>query len=563
MVYFQKNYEKKDCMQHMKKIKVCFLYICLISAIPFIHAQEAPGALTTENDPFDDPFVNSFLDEHQNEGIIFRQTPSENAQAIINSLIAINGINILKENLICRTNPLNKRNILDYPFILQEKLCYAFDWTLGFDFFYNQTSRAFFTQNCDNISGTFAFKSQSLIDALTQSISVIQQIIPKFTVDPFKVLPLFENGTAQDRRLGFIFKGLREFRWVNFRFMLPLYYNERNFYFTDEERQLLEAQLGALSPDQQSCFQKQHLISDQLGIGDTRLMVDFNLKECDDFAIRGGFYVTLPTAVAFVSGIAGSKFDKCAPRPIFSFEQLFACANDATPEEIKQCSTQIIQTFLTQALDHFSANILQTNLGYEGHIGLGAWLNTRHVLDMIIHRKWASNLTWLNNFFIEYLCPGDEKRFFILPVNQQDFDSRNFEDQSQAIDNLAFLDMELVNRVIPYTFTTNVHPGFVLEWTSKFQYEADRWGFNIGADFWLQGKEKFTDIHGPNTLVSKVIIPNAQLPLAYQGKILGGILYKMERETRDWMLAFFADYTFASSGIGKDFTLGFNLDANF
>lgn len=551
-------------MQQMKKITLCFFMFSLLSLVPnYTLAQEGANSSMTDDATFDDPFVNSFLDEHQSEGIIFRQTPAQMAQQIINALQLVNGINILKEDLICKTNPINKRNILDYPFVLQEKLCYAFNWTLGFDFFYNQTSRAFFTQNCDNISGTFAFKSQSLLDALSQSIALVQQLIPKFTIDPFNVLPLFENGTAQDRRLGFIFKGIREFRWVNFRFMLPLYYNERNFYFTDDERQKLEAQLGALSPDQQACFQKQHLISDQLGIGDTRLMFDFKLKETDDYALRGGFYATLPTAAAFVSGIAGSKFDKCAPRPTFSFEQLFACANDATPEEIKQCSSQIVQLFLTQALDSFSANILQTNLGYEGHIGLGVWFNTRHILDIFIHREWASNLTWLNNLFLEYLCPGDEKRFFILPVNPQDFAQRDFTKESQAIDNLAFLDMEIVNRVIPFVFNTNVHPGVVFEWTSKFQYEVDRWGFNFGADFWLQGREYFSDIHGPKTLVSKVNIANAQLPLAYQGKLLAGGLYKMERETRDWVLGFFGDYTFASSGIGKDFTVGFNLEANF
>lgn len=550
----------------MKKFKLCFLTLSLLTLAPSIaYAQDEVMSSFNDDNTFDDPFVNSFLDEHQSEGIIFRQTPAETAQNIIDTLNTVNGINILKENLICRTNPLNKRNILDYPFVMQEKLCYAFNWTLGFDFFYNETSRAFFTQNCDNISGTFAFKSQSLLDALSQSLSLVQQIIPKFTIDPFSVLPLFENGTAQNRRLGFIFKGIREFRWVNFRFMLPLYYNERNFYFTNDERQLLEAQLGALSPDQQACFQKQHLISDQLGIGDTRLMFDFKFKETDDYSLRGGFYTTLPTAAAFVSGIAGSKFDKCAPRPTFSFEQLFACATDATatPEEIKQCSSQIVQQFLTQALDSFSANTLQTNLGYEGHIGLGVWFNTRHILDIFIHRAWASNLTWLNNLFLQYLCPGDEKRFFILPVNQQDFASRNFNSQAQAVDNLAFLDVEIVNRVIPFVFNTNVHPGVVFEWTTKFQYEVDRWGFNFGADFWLQGREHFSEICGSQAIISQVIVPNAQLPLAYQGRLLAGGLYKMERETRDWVLGFFGDYAFATSGIGKDFTVGFNLEANF
>ncbi len=554
-------------MQHMKNIKYC-LFILLLS-VPFtkIKAEETIS-FGNNNDMFDDPQVNLFLDEHQGQTIIFRQTSAEHAQEIIDVLLGLGAIDILQEDLICRTNPLNKRNILDYPIFLPQKLEYAFNWTLGTHFFYNQTSRTFFSQFCDNISSTFAFKSQSLIEKITNSIPTIREIFANFTVDPISVLSLFENGTAQERRLGFIFHGQRQFRCANFRFLLPIIYLERNFYFTDEERNKLETQLGALNPDQQEKFQKQHLISDRIGIGDTRLELDFSVQECDEWSLRTGAYATLPTAVAFAKGFVGSGFDKCCPRPIFNFEDLFACipAGDPSPEQLnnaRDCTTNLLRCFFLQALDTFSANVLETNLGYEGHFGLGGLVRTRHNLDMVIHRPWASHITWLNNITLEYLFLADEKRFFIERPNKEEFSSRDFTDPSQSISNLAFLDEQVVNRIIPFCLTTTVYPGFVFEWVSKFQFEFERWGFNYGTDFWLQGKEKLCNIRAPERILKNLDVNAALLPMAIQGKLFATALYKIERETRDWVLSFNGDYTFASTGIGKDFTLAFNLETNF
>jgi hypothetical protein len=554
-------------MQHKKKIKYCLLFVMLLSA-PLAVIKAGEPSSFAGNALFDDPQVNIFLDEHQGQTIIFRQTPAEHAQDIIDVLLGLGAIDILQEDLICRTNPLNKRNILDYPIFFPQKLDYAFNWTLGAHFFYNQTSRAFFSQFCDNISTTFAFKSQSLLEKITQSIPKIRELFKNFTVDPISVLALFENGTAQERRLGFIFHGERQFRFAHFRFFLPVMYLERNFYFTDEERSKLESQLGALSPDQQAIFQKQHLISDRIGIGDTRLELDFSVTECEEWAIRVGALTTIPTAVAFAKGFIGSGFDKCCPRPTFNFEDLFACipAGDPTPEQLnnaRDCTTNLLRCFLLQTMDTFSANVLETNLGYEGHFGLGPLLRTRHSLDMIIHRPWASQVTWLNYLNVQYLFQADEKRFFIERPNIEEFNSRDFNDPSQSISNLAFLDEQVVNRVIPFCFTTTVYPGFVVEWVSKFQFEFERWGFNYGTDFWLQGKEKICNIRAPIRILNNLDINAAVLPLAIQGKLFATALYKIERETRDWVLSFNGDYTFASTGIGKDFTLAFNFETNF
>ncbi len=544
----------KERLIIMQRIKKYAYYILLI--LNFAGSSFAADNLDNLNEfDFDNPQVNAALENPQ---LVQRVTPQECAFGIITTLQVLGILDLIEENLFLRTNPLNKRNLVDYPLFLQQKANYDFDWLFGGHLFYNQTSRMYFTSTSDSISSYLAITSPTFLEKLTN----VELMIPNLPFEPIDVLPLFRNGTTQERKLGVMFYLAREFKSADMRFWLPLYYLERNYFFTPEERQAIEDQLGAASPEQQEKFQDEHLIADKFGLGDTRFELDFKLKECEDYSVKLGFLATIPTAVAFAKGIKGSYFDKCCPRPELNFQDILGCG-DIDTVAAKERAVAIIQHFLTASLDHLSANLLETGLGDEGHFGLGLLLYANNNFGLIFKRPWACNLNWDNRISLEYLFANDEKRFFGACPNTEEFNSRDFDDPDQAISNLAFLEAELVNRFFPYVFNATVFPGLVFWWTTKWHYEGRKWGGYLGNDIWAQGKEKLRDLDFPEKLSPLLNPDKALLPFAFQSKIIGSLYYKADRETRDWTIGLNGDYTYASRGIGKDFMITFNLEANF
>jgi hypothetical protein len=546
---------------HRNILRSLFLTLLLAPSSITPAASQVPDFNNIDNfDQFEaDEAIVSAL---ENEQVRACPPPQEIAQNLIDIIVQFNGLAFLQEDLYLRTNPLNERSLLDYPFIfVPQKLYYNSDWILGANLFYNQTTRSWFTRNCDNFSAYLAVSSPTLIEKLSLLVSQIQPIIPGFNLDPTIVLPLFENGTVQERRLGLMFHAMRQFKSANLRFMMPFYYLERNYFFTQEEKEDIEKELGAMNPEQQEIFQSQHLISDKVGLGDARLEIDFLVRDCDTHYIRLGSYLTIPTAVPLIQGLKGAHFDPCSQRSDFNLIDIFPCGAD--PMSIKDQATQSIQKFLTQTLDLLSANVLDSPLGNGGHFGLAGTINTKNNFDLFFKRHWASQLAWINKISLEYLFPGTEKRFFVARPNTAEFTSRNFMDEDQALSNLAFLNQELINRFMPYVCNAFISPGIVFHWLSKAQYEGEKWSFDFGADFWVKGKESFRNVQAPPKLLALLELPKANLPLATQMKLLTGFYYKLERQTHDWIFALNGDYSVLSRGIGRDFMITFNFESNF
>lgn len=553
--------DQKGSMRILKTIKYFALCSLIsLSTVQYSNANDFENFSDNLDLMEDDPALDDIPILSSNQT---RTTPSD----IISALLAFGGVELLQHDIFLRTNPIVKRSLLDYPFFCSPvKPQYTYCWDVGAHLFYNQTSRCNFTADSTCINSYLNIADQDLLDAIGDFANKIREFIPRFTTDPLNILPLFNNATVQDRRIGFMFHALRQADWGKFRIYLPLYYQERNFFLTDTERESIERELGALTYDQQQKFQKEHLISDKFGFGDTRMNFDFEIYNHKDFTVQLGVQATIPTAVALVKGIKGSDFDKCPSRPNFSFESFFDIVDEFAddPTRIKEETTKILQDFFLGTLDVMAANLLETSLGNDGHFGLGAVITTDTYLNTFIHRAWADNIYLNTRTSLEYLFPGYERRFFVAKVDFAEFNKRNFEDLDPivAAANLAFLDVEFVNRFYPYCCRTIVNPGLVLHSLAKGGYEGDSWGFDTGIDFWLQGKEK---IGKPSlkALSNCCTLDSAQAPLAYQGKIFGSFLIKANRENYEWIVSFNGDYTVFRSGIGKDFTISLNLENNF
>jgi len=538
-------------MKHIRLYIFCSLLFCTAPLTSY--ADEFDDFSTDDSaDIFaDDPELDSSFSDSPDMSI----KRSMSSEEVIESLLALGLIDLLKHNFYLRTNPLNKRSLLDYSIFFDQKTSYDFRWVAGVHGFYNQTNRANFTSNSTNICSYLGIADPALLADIQNAVNNIASKggIP-LEFDPLSFIPLFNNFTIQERRIGAMLHAAGFFDTTTIRFWLPLYYLERNFYATDDERDAVEVILGANTVDQQARFQSQHLVSDKFGLGDTRIEVDFQVIENEHAHLQLGLQTTIPTAVPLYSSIEGSVFHECPNRPTFDFSALF---NNPTQGSV------ILQEFLTGALDKLAANLLDTRLGNNGHLGLGAYAQLEAPVSCLIDRPWTDNMSFWSKLKLEYLCPAHEQRYFVNQVNLADFNARDFNSDDQAADNLNFLNQQIVDRFYPYVLRTLVNPGIVFHWVGKTCYESKGWGGALGLDLWAQGPESLGKIDFCNVSCNNLNLNTATVPFAFQSKVVGNILFKATRRDYEWIASLNGDYTFASAGIGKDYMLSVNVEVNF
>jgi hypothetical protein len=275
-------------------------------------------------------------------------------------------------------------------------------------------------------------------------------------------------------------------------------------------------------------------------------------------------------------GLLGSTFKRVEERPILDIEKLFYQMQGTKAE--KTAAQDAVKKFAFGILDNLAANLLTTGLGNGGHIGIGGYYETKTRLQKFIKLPWACNFTIRSRASLEYLIPKTQARWFVecndaelfaaLDLNRTVAEIieqiENDPDYAQAV--LLFLQSQLVDRLYPFTFKTQVNPGIIFRTTSKLFYEVDNWGFYVGSDFWFTSTESLkctricreTDNRPPNINENK-----ARNRRAYESKIIGGAFWKVDRCCHEWLLSLNGDCTTFGSGIGENFTVSFNMEVNF
>ena len=479
---------------------------------------------------------------------------------------------LLQEDFYLGTYPLNARSLLTLPTFLplrSPEACYG--WTVGSHLFGNQTSSMFFTRKSSAICSYVGINRPTLLDRLS-AITIIESL----GIKPERVLPLFKNMTINERRLGLMLHAQRQYERFGLRITAPIYYFERNFFLTEQEKTAVEQALGQTTDAEQMDFAKKHLISDKIGLGDTRVVIDYAL--CPEALVdsTAGLFFTVPTAFSFAHGLLGSNFNKPCKPPVLNFIELFdliVCEGVQGIEKAKK----IGEDFVLGALDNFAGMVLNRPLGNYGHLGIGAQYTSQTPLHVFVKRPWAEQVTFKSRMSLEYFLPAIEQRFFIQcdPAKAATFAAAGLDrPKQQILDEIAsnpvyaqsvldFLQTELTEKFYPFPFQARVSPGVAFQWTSKAFYEANKWGLYVGTDTWVRTGEKITCIkshrNGPRNLDSV----KAQQKFNYQSKVLGGFFYKMARKDKDITLSLNADNTIISSGIGQDFTVSLNLEFNF
>lgn len=502
-----------------------------------------------------DIWANSDLEWH--EGIRPAQalSPQEalNLLTCSGQLVDVELQNRLQQNFYIVTNPINKRSILDEPQFLIHLSCFPqppHTWQFNCWVFYNQTTKGNYTKNSTAIISYLNVLNPILFggfDDLLQALGVPFDI--PSTQDLFGLVKL------QERRAGGMFDFYKESNRWNFEWKIPLFYMERNFFVTEAEKRRFEA-LFQIEAD--GSF-NEHVISDQVGIGDSRINIGYLAVDKEWLGLNVGFLATLPTGFAFKKGLLGSDFAQNSVIPKFDLYQIVQLAFD-DPEAAQAMGVD----FLMATGRKLSANLLQTGIGDDGHIGIGGFFEK--------HMPLTNRFTFKTRGELEYRFPTSEKRFFITKKFPQQFqelepfcvEPPDEANQEQAVQKLTFLNDQLIATFIPRVFSVSIYPGFLFKWQSALAgFFGDTWQFGGGFDIWWQSQEKFGRIKANPTEIANIQIDLARRSMAFQNKLFGYIHYQGHTTKRAWSWTLYGDYTVLSTGIGKDFNLSFQISVDY
>lgn len=486
-------------------------------------------------------------------------------QDIITLIETLGGFDIIKEPFFLHTNTLNKRSILDNSFfvpfdVLQNK---DLGWHVRTSAFYLYTNRSYFTKDADHLDAYLALSQETLLEKIENALNMFRLFNPDFEFDIRLVFSLFTNMTVEDRNSGFMLEAARRWDRSFFRIATPWYYGERNFFLTPAEKKLVEQEFGAFDGEEQEDFQKEHLVSDKFGLGDTRLEFGYQAARCRYASYVLGIQGTIPTAFKWFDGPKGSTFKRLNTLPTLDTDFLFDLIESPTTAN-QEKSFEIISDLATGALDRLAANLLDTPLGNGRHVGLGMFHQVTFDLDQFIDSTTRESQNFINaRCSLEYLFPAQEKRYFITKFDAAGFAQRNFDDSDQSTNNLNFLTNELIARYYLRAFDTYVQPGLILHMTGEYVYQHGRWRAHVGNDFWFQSQEKLHWIHAQNAHPDLIDIPKARGPLAYQNTLFGGIVYSMKRPSRTLHISLDIQKAYMQKGIGAPWGMNIGIKTSF
>jgi len=557
-------------MRPIKKILSIFFVLFFLFPATHLRCDELDDLENFDFDAFleNDDVINTL----DNTAFEFTRTKFD-PEDTVDILEEMGILNILEHNLYLRSNRLNYRSVIDLPMGMMDKeYCYVKN-LFGLEFFFNKMDRAYFTSNSDNICSYLALTDEGFLDALSESADKAKELAEAdFDFDPAETFDLFKCGTVQERKLGVLLYGRAGTKKWRFTYKIPFYYLERNLWITEPEQKKIEEQLGETDPEQQDMFQDQHAISDKLGIGDTRIAFDYMLTNHERSCSRIGAFATIPTGWAMAKGLKGQHFKPLIRTPETNLYDLTGYHLDAllslgTGTEQEQAeATQILTDLAFEAIDHMNSILLEAPMGNNRHFGVGAVLRSMWELTALIDRPWAEQIVMKGRLSLEYLLPATETRFLAENPSPKLTDPAfraRFGKPATALEDMLFVEKEIVGKLFPYAVECTVSPGFVFCWTSRWYHEREWWGIYLGSEYWMRSREKLSDVQVPKFLEERVCIDKARSPFAFQSKVLGGLYFKINRPNRNLVLSLNGETSTWNRGIGGDYTVSLDLEFNF
>jgi len=558
-------------IMRLRPLLLLCTYMCILSFHLHGDATEQnsleDNACEIMTDEFDDIFFDEedsfeFMNEYLDTTATDRVVNSIDPKVIMTILNFIDAPAILELPFYLHTNIIHKRSLLDQPIFEPDRAEFPKFTVSGVSFFVRKTDRSNFTKNSTKLSSYISLVEELLISRLQNSIGKIAEQFPQLNIDVEKIFNLFENMTVQERQAGFMLHFMKRWHNTTFRIFAPLYYFENNFSLTKREQDAVAEEFGRLSPEEEKEFRKDHFICDKIGMGDTRIEIDQQILKRPALTLRLGGQATIPTAFTWGAGFQGSTFSKPSTLPTFNLDPLFNAFENPS-EQTEAQAFNSLSNFLLDSFDRLAANLLDTKLGNNRHLGVGAYVRTKTPLRAYINNPFAEKIKLTNRISVELFLPATEKRFYINKINETAFNEHNFEDLSQAAENLLFLEEQMIERLFLRAFNTKIRPGAIFRWTNNICYSGIRHGFNLGTDFWIQDKDVFKSIQASQKTINELNLPQAKPPFGEQWKVFGGVVFKHKTALNTCFISLNGDITMNNKGIGQDWGLSLNFEASF
>lgn len=463
-----------------------------------------------------------------------------------------NILRLLQQQLYNRTNPISIRSLLDLPSLRPYYLDYC-----GFQAvvqpFYNSMDPVYVTKHSPFIDSYINLGDNALaneIDLILEDINNAGVLSSPISINIPQTLALFQTIRIQERRAGAMISVAKEYKDWNFSFRIPIYYLLHNFFLSDSEiERIRNAPFVALSGSlgnpgsnlSVTDLVYKNLVNDKAGLGDTRFMALYNIASGCKNDIWLGAIATLPTAWTVREGLIGGRFNKCEPIP--AFDLLSIVNSHLCNRDYK--ITEMLETVGIAALRKLSILLVDVPLGNGRHFGVGPHLDIRH-----FHNDFLSTHTTIE---AEFFSHKRKKRFFLEDKSLFNFNI-DLDDDTQANNNLAFINEQILNTLFPVCSTVTVKPGWLFKARHELMLDFNCWQGQFGFDFWYQGAEHL----GANFCGSKIsfdTLNKGRRPRAYQGKVFGSVGHFHHGHHADWRVSLAFDDTVFNSGIGKDYTL--------
>ncbi len=472
--------------------------------------------------------------------------------------------NVLQNMIYLRTNPISTRPLYSLPsfLITKEPECNSFSATL----FYNGTKNVYF-DSCNDTSITSVLDVSSL--SLEGSGDLFDLL---FSTTPFKNInfpligDLFDNITVQEHRLGAMFQYGTQF-CDNYYFLarVPLLYQIHNVFLEPEIADRFSSELAipfatfevSSDKDAVESFILQHLVADQIGLGDADLMIGRTCSLSNNGHLNIAAECIVPLEANFKKGLIGGDFSHISC--VFPPFSLYGFGTDLfNPETACFNFEKGFSAFMgifEAMLDRFTAAIFDKPLGQK-HFGLA--LQSTLEWDMQDCQKVGLFLRGM------YQIPRHETRYAASTTPASAFDRVYANNPTQALANLDFLSQQFLYRMLLIPVDMSVSPGIELNAQAYLRVIASDIQLLLGCNGWYQQDEKVSLVSGASTIVS----PPSSLfftekPACGQVKIFGNIEKLTQMCGCDAQIAVRADVTLFSFGIGKDITLGVSFGTSF
>jgi hypothetical protein len=212
--------------------------------------------------------------------------------------------------------------------------------------------------------------------------------------------------------------------------------------------------------------------------------------------------------------------------------------------------------------------LLEPRLGNGGHFGFGCYAEQKIALfHDFVH-------LWLRASYDIFLQSEEERLFMfkktLSPENLAPAGELGSLLLIEAIDDGAQANNDRVvaefiqQYVLPSSFKSTVKPGDVTNLVVAITIDwSKKWRSAYGYDFYAQRREMIRSIHNTNVDLGDLRNDDAQAGSVAQHKYFSETLFQHKTTTGDLGLGLGGDMTFASRGIGADWTVYFKLAATF